>query len=235
MKTFSLLIITTLFYTCAYAQDTAKIYRPKPSLHQLLRNILDGPLAVERYRRHQDSLIRPTLPPEYHHPAAYIDGGLGYAFLGVHGFVSNFSLNYQDDAGLFTLKGLNISSFRPTDNPYDRKKIIIFDDVESNSLDQIDLMYGKRLVDRTGQEAVNFSAGLAIESRYFYTYEYPSASVHIRNQTSTTYPGIPVEVNWQVFSRRFGASFNLKLSGDISKYSFASIGVALGLGYHYKN
>src|SRR6202000_664940 len=99
MKPLSLLLSAILFVTIAQAQDTTKAYHAKLTLHQVLRNIIGGPREAERYREHQDSLIRPNLPPEGHHPVVYIDGELGYAFLGVHGFESSFSINYQGDDG----------------------------------------------------------------------------------------------------------------------------------------
>ncbi|MGN6179463.1 MAG: hypothetical protein ACTHNW_09805 [Mucilaginibacter sp.] len=235
MKTLSLLLLVSLLFTTAYAQDTAKVHHSKLTLHQLWRSMLYGPQEMNRFRRHEDSLIRPTLPPEGHHPAVYIDGEVGYAFLGIHGFESSAAINYQGDGdGMFTLKGLNISAFKSSDNPYNKNRLIIIDDIKTNSLDQVALLYGKRLVDRTHQQAFNFSAGIAIESRYFYYYSF-SPNSQTRYQHAATYPGVPLEANYQLFSRRFGASFNFKVSGDISKYSFASVGVALGLGYHYKN
>jgi hypothetical protein len=235
MRSLSLLLLAGLLFTTAYAQDTTKVHHSKFTFHQLWRGLLYGPQEMNRYRVHEDSLIRPTLAPEGHHPAVYIDGEIGYAFLGIHGFENSAAINYQGDGdGVLTLKGLNISAFKPSDNPYNKDRPIIFDDLKTNSLDQVALLYGKRLVDRTNQDALNFSAGIAIESRYFYYYSFSPHS-QTRYQNASTYPGVPLEANYQLFSRRFGASFNFKLSGDISKYSFASVGVALGLGYHYKN
>jgi hypothetical protein len=234
MKALSLLLLALLFFTAASAQDTTKLNSPKPGMHQVWRSILLGPHEVDQFRRRQDSLLRPKLPPEMHHPAIYADGGFGYAFVGVHGLMSNYSVNYEDGYGMFTFKGVNISSWRPDDNPYDHRIILFGGDVKSNSLNQLDFMYGWRFVNRPNQFALNVSAGLAVESRYFYYYEYPS-KIQTRYQNAATYPGVPIEVNYQLFARRFGASFNIKLSGDVSRYSFAAIGVALGLGYHYKN
>jgi hypothetical protein len=234
MKALSILFIAFLFFTAVYAQDTTKVIHPKPSVHQLLRNIIGGPRETDRFRRRQDSLVRPTLPPETHHPDVYIDGGFGYSFLGVHGMQSNYSVNYQAGDGMFTFKGVDIASYKPNDNPYDYRLFKDWNLLETNSLDQLDFMYGRRFVNRAGQNAFNISAGIGIESRGFFYYTYPNM-VQTRSETSAAYVGVPFEANYQLFSRRFGVSFNIKLSGDISRYSFASIGVALGLGYHYKN
>lgn len=235
MKSLSLLLLSLLTITAARAQDTLKHRPHRPGILRFL-----PPMPGSREddsiwaRRMHQAAIR-QLSPESHHPAVYIDGEVGCAFLGIHGFENSAAINYQGNAdGMFTLKGLNILAFRPYDNPYHPHRIVIFDDIKTNSLDQVALLYGKRLVDRTAQQALNFSAGIAIESRYFYYYSFTPHS-QTRYQHASTYPGVPLEANYQLFSRRFGVSFNFKLSGDVSKYSFASVGVAMGLGYHYKN
>ncbi len=93
MKPLSLLLLACLFFTGTYAQDTSKVYRPKTRLHQLWRNIIAGPQAIDPFRTRRDSLLRrQNLTPETHHPVAYIDGELGYAFLGVHGFENSLAL-----------------------------------------------------------------------------------------------------------------------------------------------
>jgi len=43
---------------------------------------------------------------------------------------------------------------------------------------------------------------------------------------------LPFEADYQWYTRRFGVSFGLKLTGDVSQHSFFGFGVDMGLGFH---
>jgi hypothetical protein len=224
-----LLLLVFIFFSKAVGQDTVKKDTTKAKQEKpyqiLLHSITKHPDAYSRERRQQDSIHLAKLGPETHHPAIYIEGGFGYTFAGLRGIEGNYSLNYQYKKSLFTLRGLGTASYR--DDPYTHQWFELYSQ-ETGGLAEYSFLYGLRFVNNN-QQALSFSAGIGDDRRSLYSYD----AHDNKTVTRENYFGVPFEANYQIFSRRFGASFGIKLFGDISQHSFAGIGVNLGLGYHY--
>lgn len=209
------------------AQDTTKAKDTIAQLRALsLRRFkhsfsLLPPYKLKKERQTEDSIRRTLLPPEGRHPILYVDAGFGYTFAGLRGIEGNYSLNYQYKMSLFTLRGLGTASYRS-----DPTKFIDLWSRETGGLAQYSFLYGLRFSNNEGH-AYSFSAGIADDRRSVYSYYDKIKTVAREN-----YAGIPFEADYQWYTHRFGASFNIKFMGDVSKHSFAAIGVAMGLGYH---
>jgi hypothetical protein len=226
MKPLSLLF--SLLFLCVFsasAQDTVKNikpdtvktrYRPR---RPKFSDIFLSPIEFQRIHRQQDSIYQKT-HPEYHHPTLYVDGGLGIVLGGLRGYQANYSLNYQNGLSLFTFRGLANGSSK-----YDPDKFFGYETTGSSG--QLALMYGLRFNDNHGS-AYSFSAGIDHVNRSAYYYD----SNNNRTQIEGEYIGVPFEANYQVYTRRFGVSFGIKLSGDVSRHSFFGLGVDMGLGFH---
>jgi len=180
--------------------------------------------SVKKEMQEEDSLRHSLLPPEKHHPVLYVDGGFGYTFAGLRGIEGNYSLNYQYKKSLFTLRGLGTASYR--NDPYSHKLFNLYSQ-ETGSLAQYSFLYGLRFSNNSSH-AYSLSLGIADDRRSLYSYDMKDNKTIAREN----YAGIPFEANYQWYTQRFGASFAIKLMGDVSKHSFAAIGIAMGLGYH---
>jgi hypothetical protein len=227
----SFLIVTAILYSLiltAKAQDTVKAQDPAAHLrllrHRLKRDILTHPSLVTKNEiLEEDSVRRSLLLPEKHHPVLYVDGGFGYTFAGLRGIEGSYSLNYGYKHNLFTFRGLGTASYE--DNPKDIFRL--FPDQPTGSMSQYALLYGWRITGLPGH-AFSLSAGISADSRRLYSYDNTNQQTH----TVENYAGLPFEANYQWFTRRFGVSFGIKLTGDISKHDFIGIGVDMGLGFH---
>ena len=222
-----LTLLATLFFVNAKGQDTTKKsaprFKPEPPLRMIFHPFTENPQAYQREHHYQDSIRRAALPPEMHHPTLYLDGGFGAGLLGEHGVQGNYSLNYQYDRSLFTFRGIDIAAYR-----YNPHQILnIFPDQVTNSLDQYAFLYGWRFTNHRNR-AYSFSLGVAADDRTIYFDGDNSQRLH----TSSTYAGLPFEADYQWYTRRFGVSFGLKLTGDVSQHSFFGFGVDIGLGFH---
>ncbi len=210
----------------AIAQDTVKTnkpdalkknrYRPR---RPKLNDIFMSPAELQRMHKEQDSIYQKA-HPEHHHPTLYVDGGFGYVIGGLRGYQANYSLNYQNGLSLFTFRGLTNGSSKQ-----DAGKIFSYDITGSSH--QLALMYGLRFNNNKGR-AYSFSAGVDHVDRSAYYYD----NANNRTQIEGEYIGVPFEANYEWYTRRFGVSFGLKLSGDVSRHSFFGIGVDMGLGFH---
>jgi hypothetical protein len=225
----SLLFFVFIYFSMAMGQDTVKkdtstVKQEKPYkifLHSLTRR----PDVYAREHQQQDSILRAKMHPEMHHPAIYIDGGFGYVIGGLRGAQANYSLNYQDGLSLFTFRGLANGSEKP--NPTSRGLLSGLEYETTGTMTEYALMYGLRFNSNIGH-AFNFSAGIDHDNRSAYYYD----EANNKTQVKGDYIGVPFEANYQWYTRRFGVSFGLKLSGDISRHDFIGIGVDMGLGFH---
>ena len=227
MKSLLLCVSLSLCFLIAKGQeDTVKHSVPAPQPGKptsLIKHSLnETPEELRLEHQQRDSIRWASQKPERHHPVLYIDLGFGGA-VGVNGLQGNYSLNYQYQRSLFTFRGVGIETFRTKSSEIAPVNYFIFPEA-SGSLTQYAFLYGWRFTHRN--QGFSFSAGISTNDRFLY-YE-GSQRVHIE----TYYAGVPFEANYQWFTRRFGVSFGLKLSGDISQHSFVGFGVDMGLGFH---
>jgi hypothetical protein len=215
--------LLSLCFVVAKGQDTVKRStpgeRPAPLI---IHSLNESPEDLILEHRQRDSIRKATQKPESSHPALYVDFGFGGA-VGINGLQGNYSLNYQIDRSLFTVRGLGIETFRVKSTELTPISYFIFPET-SGSLSQYAFLYGWRFTKY--KQGFSFSAGISTNDRLINYIG--SKSVHIE----TYYTGVPFEANYQWFTDRFGVSFGLKLSGDISQHSFVGFGVDMGLGFH---
>ena len=227
MKYLFFVALLSLSFVCAKGQDTVKRSAPvshrKKPIPLIIHSLNESPEELRREHQQRDSIRWASQKPESHHPALYVDFGFGGA-VGVNGLQGNYSLNYQYDRSLFTVRGVGIETFRTKSSEVTPVNYFLFPEA-SGSLTQYAFLYGWRFTSRFNQ-AFSVSAGISTNDRFFY-YQ-GSQRVHIEDH----YAGVPFEANYQWFTRRFGVSFGLKLSGDISQHSFVGFGVDMGLGFH---
>jgi hypothetical protein len=173
-------------------------------------------------------------------PIIYYTFQVGGNIAGEKGLLLGNDLNYQFNHHLFTLKGLFIlNADLGVVNP-----LVPIPAVHTrNTIFEASALYGQRFI--KGGRAFNFSIGPSINIR----------NGRYRNERDQTYsimnyyPGLSFDagVMWFKSAKRrfrvyhiipvgkptgFGGSIGFKLSGNVSKYSFAALGVVYGLGYH---
>jgi len=183
----------------------------------------------------QDSLKLKT------NPIVYGDIGFSIPLTGIGGFQFNSSLNYQYKQSLFTLRVAAIQSLTVATAEFSPFTIFPYFK-DSGHLTEWSVLYGWRMVD--GNHAFSISAGASYNDREIVYY--PNRN---RQQLEYQYPGLPFEMNvlwfkahkqkYHIYSlipvgrpTGFGNSFGFKLSGNVSRYSYASLGIVFGLGYH---
>jgi hypothetical protein len=229
LKTFSItILLLVLGSITVFAQDTVKSKAPA-NIHNPYRpefkDMFLSPRQLQKKHAYQDSIIELTRPPEAKHPILYADFGFGASF----GLQGNYSLNYQYNQSLFTFRGLGVEAFEA--KPANKTHLNLFQYRTTSSLGQYALLYGWRFTNNRNH-AFSFSAGISADDRTFYHYYTTSQPT---DKMESEYAGIPFEANYQWYGRRFGASFGLKLSGDISQHSFIGFGIDMGLGFHTRS
>ena len=172
-------------------------------------------------------------------PIIYLEESLGGAFGSAGGFGLGLGLNYQAKQHLFTIRYVGTSRIRISIAapivPIPILKV-------KNSLEEVALLYGLRFID--GGEGYSFSLGASWND--YYQYFDRRGNV---DQKNDTYFGVPFEANMKWFKgkkERFriyglipvgkptalGGSIGFKLFGNVSRHSYAGIGLSFGIGYH---
>jgi hypothetical protein len=170
-------------------------------------------------------------------PVIYADGGFGIPLGDMSGLQLNAGLNYQAGKNLFTLRANAIGGNFPEGGISTTVPRRVSD------LYEYGILYGRRFIN--GGRSFSFSAGIAYDDR-------PTSvtfkGVELRN-FSSRYPAIPFELNWLWFQKNkqpnplsllfpvekttgYSGSVGLRLSGNISKYSYVALGAVFGLGWH---
>ena len=175
------------------------------------------------------------------HPIIYGGADIGAGLAGATGLEIGLSLNYQLRRQLFTVRYVGIVNFsiKAIGSP-----IPLFPGVQDNgSLEETGALYGHRYVN--GGHAFSFSAGLSKSTRIIKNKD----NIQLPPRIEDHYVGVPFEFNMMWFKsnkRRyrvyglipvgkptgFGSSIGFKLGGNISKYSYLSLGLTSSLGYH---
>jgi len=159
------------------------------------------------------------------------------------GGTAYFSLNYQKQSNLFTVRYLaNIKLSLTWENisPFSVFPIIR----ERSNTEEYAALYGLRLV----KKGHSFSASAGISFNQFTEYSYTETSEKLGSESS--YWGIPYELNIKWFKSRkkrfrivyglipigkktaLGRSIGFKFYGSLSNNGFVGFGINSGLGYH---
>jgi hypothetical protein len=148
-------------------------------------------------------------------------------------------LNYQLKRNLFTVRctgtaKFNVDIISPlVPLPYPSL---------NSSLDEVALLYGQRFINNGHA----YSISLGASYNHFRIYD---KSTSARYDINSEYIGLPFEANIKWFKSvkkrfkiyglipvgkptAFGGSIGFKFFGNISKQSYAGIGLSYGLGYH---
>lgn len=171
-------------------------------------------------------------------PIIFFDESLGGAFGNAGGFAIVLGMNYQQNRSLFTLRYVGTAKFGA--DVIAPLVPLPFINVK-NSMGEVALLYGLRMVE--GDKGYSFSLGASFSGfeQYYDKTGY--------NEKSYDYFGVPFEANIKWFKSEkkrfriyglipvgkptaFGGSIGFKLFGNISKQSYAGIGLSIGLGLH---
>ncbi len=172
-------------------------------------------------------------------PIIFGEIGIGFALAGVSGPQAGFSFNYQIKHQLITLRYTGVADIKIA-----VLAPIIPIPIDQGHLDEFAVLYGLRSV-KEGQ-SLSFSLGL---SQNTHVIKYNNENYQELYRTNNSYIGLPFEFNIKWFKKdkeryhiyylipvgkptAFGNSFGLKLSGNLSNYSYLAFGIVFGLGYH---
>jgi hypothetical protein len=175
---------------------------------------------------------------EKKNPVIFFDEFIGVAFGNAGGLGAGFGLNYQVNRNFFTARVLGTVRFGvdvlaplvPLPFPYVK-----------NSMGEAALLYGIRNIEKN--KSYSFSLGVS------YSGYYRNDDKYMDTEIKYDYFGVPFEANFKWFKREkkpfriygllpvgnptsFGGSIGFKLFGNISKQSYAGIGLSYGLGFH---
>ncbi len=174
-------------------------------------------------------------------PIIFGEGYFGAALAGLSGYYLGANFNYQVKNSLLTFR---VSTIPDLDLKILSPIIPLPYFVDNGHADEYSLLYGLRKV-KNGH-SFSFSAGVSYNYRLVSTYDNNNQFLY---QNQHNYAGLPFELNIKWFKKDksryriyyvfpvgkptgFGRSFGLKLSGNVSKYSYLAIGLVGGLGYH---
>ena len=174
-------------------------------------------------------------------PIIFMEGFVGGSVVGARGWNIGLSLNYQFKRNFLTVKGTSVMHWAYN---ADEKKSFIFFPFPNlkNNYDELAVLYGLRFIKE--DHSLNLSLGLSHNWRTQYFRNEAS-----REEIKSNYIGLPYEFTIKWFNRdkeryriyglipvgkptALGHSYGLKLYGNISKNSYAAIGLASSFGYH---
>ncbi|MDF2432011.1 MAG: hypothetical protein JWP44_1642 [Mucilaginibacter sp.] len=118
----------------------------------------------------------------------YWDAGFGVPLTGADGIQLNTSLNYQVKKNLFTLRLIEIESYKSATKPLSPYTLWP-GFTNSGNMTEVDFLYGLRMVSRG--HSFSLSAGLSFNDKTTnYTDDHDQ-----KQYTESRYPGIPFEIN----------------------------------------
>lgn len=175
-------------------------------------------------------------------PVIYADFAIGPSMGSLRGLGYGGSLNYQIKKSLITARISGANEFES--EPVFLAPIIVIPVIRNKAyLTEYALLYGLRSV----KNGHSFSASVGVSQNYHSIYyRYDNGE---RYKINSNYIGLPFEFNVLFFKgtkkpyRLFyiipigpptglGRSIGFKFSGNISKHSYATIGLTLGWGFH---
>ncbi|MET4082591.1 hypothetical protein ABIB40_002551 [Pedobacter sp. UYP30] len=178
-----------------------------------------------------DTTINLDVVAKAKNPIIFGEGFIGGSF----GFLFGGELNYQVNHSLFTARitGVSVLEIGGFIIPVFYTKEFYYEPA---------LLYGYRYI-KNGH-SFSVSGGISYNNKLVYS---PRESVYSER---SEYVGFPFEVNYKLFKNKktryriiysifpvgkptaFGRGFGLKLSGNISKFSYLGFGLTYGFGYH---
>ena len=171
-------------------------------------------------------------------PILFFDEFLGYAGGNAGGLALGVSVNYQVKRNFFTMRYLGTVKFGvEVINPL---VPLPFVNVK-NYMGEVAVLYGLRMIE--DGHASSFSLGASFNQ---YGQNYDKFG---ENEKYEDYFGVPFEANFKWFKKEkqrfriyglipvgpptgFGGSIGFKLFGNISRQSYAGLGLTYGLGFH---
>ncbi len=180
-------------------------------------------------------------------PIIFGEGYIGAPIAGVSGIEYGLGLNYQIKRSLITAR---ITEFDHT--KLDVVQIAFLFGIPISVPIVVDLGYTREYAALYGLRKIkeghsfSFSFGVSANTQVI---KYYDSNYNFQYQTQKSYVGLPFELNVKWFKKNkeryriyylipvgkptgFGNSIGLKLSGNVSQYSYLAIGVDLGLGFH---
>lgn len=176
-------------------------------------------------------------------PIIFGEGYVGAAIAGVSGIEYGLSLNYQIKKSLITAR---ITEFDHTTLAVRQIGFFIGIPfiVDLGYTREYAALYGLRSI-KEGH-SLSFSFGV---SQNTHVVKYYDNNYNLQSQTQSSYVGMPFEFNAKWFKKDkeryriyylipvgkpsgFGNSIGVKLSGNLSQYSYLALAINLGLGYH---
>ncbi|RYY07904.1 MAG: hypothetical protein EOP43_01810 [Sphingobacteriaceae bacterium] len=174
-------------------------------------------------------------------PIIFGEGFIGGPIAGLSGIYIGLNANYQLKNNLFSFR---ISTIPDFDSRIISPFIPFPYFIDNGHADEYSLLYGLRSI--KNNHSFSFSVGASYNYRLINTYDDQD---QLLTQNKYNYAGLPFELNVKWFKNNksryriyyffpvgkptgFGRSFGLKLSGNISKYSYVAFGLVGGLGYH---
>lgn len=176
---------------------------------------------------------------EKQNPVLFVDETIGGAFGDAGGLALGLGIHYQVKRNLFTARytgtakfGIEIlDPFIPL--PYPSL---------NSSLNEVALLYGQRFIDNGHAYSISLGASYN-HYKLFNRKNDPSYDINME------YMGLPFEANikWFKSSKKrfriyglipvgkptaFGGSIGFKIFGNISRQSYAGVGLSYGLGFH---
>jgi hypothetical protein len=217
---------------CTYVEEKCLSFQPmKPK--QLFTLLLTAGVFLQASSQSADK----------QNPVLFGDVFLGHAWGRAGGISMGAAVHFQKAQSLFTLRyGTTARLNAKVASIW--VPIPLFE--EESSLEEISVLYGRRRL-VSGGSAISVSLGLSANSFKEY-----STGNNQPTEKISRYVGFPFEGNIKWFKARkdrfrifyglvpvgrptaFGRSFGLKLSGNFSKYSYAGLSLAVGLGLHKK-
>ena len=176
---------------------------------------------------------------EKQNPVLFVDETLGGAFGDAGGLALGLGIHYQVKRNLFTARYTGTANF----------SVGILDPLIplpypllNSSLDEIALLYGQRFIDNGHAYGISLGASY----NHYRVFNKKNDSPY---DVNSKYIGLPFEANIKWFKSvkkrfriyglipvgkptAFGGSIGFKFFGNISKQSYAGIGLSYGLGYH---
>jgi hypothetical protein len=203
--------------------------------HLCMLICLCGTLVFKTYA--QDSLKRDTAKTN---PIIFANGNIGFGIAGLSGISVGGTVNYQFKSNLFTFRASNITRFHVgLLSPFLPLPTIETRDINT----EYALMYGWRTIHNN--KSYSFSMGVSTNQRTLRYYDENSQVF----RTTSNYVGIPFELIalWFNSTKKryriyyiipvgkptgFSRSIGFKLSGNLSKNSYAALGLIYGFGFH---
>lgn len=175
---------------------------------------------------------------EKSNPIIYLESFGGFSVVQSAGFAGGFELNYQTGKSLFTARYTNAAGY--SQRVDDDVIVIISRYDKTEDYKEYAVLYGIRWLRRN--HSYSISAGISRNNLELISRDF-SGEEFMRFVENKNFYSVPFEANYKWFYSKKKSklvyyalipSVGLKLFGNIGKYSFAGVGITLGLGLNKK-